>query len=83
MDYFENPEVFCGKVVRKKLGRGSKKEEMISALLMDNGGELVLRRNGFDPFMDEILAAYEGKTIKVNGTQQSYVLIVNNVIEVV
>lgn len=72
-----------GKIIKRKLGRGSQKEKLVNALLTEGGSDLVVRREGGTAFQDELFDKLEGKKVRACGHMQSYVLIVENVEEIV
>jgi hypothetical protein len=55
-----------GRVVRRRVNAGSKSER-VAVLLAGDHGEVVLRRQGGNPFKDPELDALEGKTIEAEG----------------
>ena len=57
---------FRGTVAKRLLSAGSKSEHEGLVLITD-GGELKLRREGGNPFWDETLAPLEGKKIECEG----------------
>jgi len=57
---------FRGKVAKRLLGAGSKSEHE-GLVLVTDGGEFKLRREGGNPFWDETLASLEGKRIECEG----------------
>ena len=59
-------ERFEGRVVKKRVAQGSKRDHL--AVVLETGaGSLVLRRQGGNPFWDEELAPLEGRQIECDG----------------
>lgn len=58
---------FQGRVVKKRVGRGSKSEHD-AVLLSTDRGEFLLRRQGGNPFADRVLDGLVGKVIECEGT---------------
>lgn len=68
---------FTGKVVKKRLSRGSKSER--DALVLEaKDGELVLRRRGGNPFHDEVLDRLVGKRIQCSGIRSGNLVILTD-----
>lgn len=66
-----------GKVVLKTVARGSKSEH-IAPMLVTSDRELVLRRQGGNPFRDPELDSLVGLEIEVEGQQHDYAFIFNH-----
>lgn len=60
---------FRGKVVKKRVSKGSKSERDAVLLEDDAGHEHVLRRKGGNPFADDVLDSLVGKKIRCKGVQ--------------
>jgi hypothetical protein len=69
-------ETFTGKVFKKSLKRG-----LVSAIMIEGGGEIVLRRDGKSALEDTTFDPLIGKIITATGTLNSYVLLVSSWIE--
>lgn len=69
----EAPQTFTGKVFKKTLKRGA-----VSAIMIEGGGEIVLRQDGRSALEDTTFDAVMGKTITATGTLTSYVLVVHS-----
>ena len=55
-----------GRVVKKLVAAGSKSERD-AIVLESDGAEIVLRRQGGNPFQDEMLESLVGKTVRARG----------------
>jgi hypothetical protein len=62
---------FCGKVVKKPFGVGSKSERE-AVMLITDGGEYVLRRAGGNAFRDPELDRLVGKSVCCQGSLHGY-----------
>ncbi|MCX6271442.1 MAG: hypothetical protein NTU44_09535 [Bacteroidetes bacterium] len=69
---------FTGKILRKPFAPGSKSEHL-AFILETASGDLVLRRQGANPFDNSWLNDYVGKKAEVTGTLQDYVLFVSGI----
>ncbi len=58
-----------GKVIVRRVSRGSKSERD-AVCLVTSDGEMVLRRKGGNPFHDPTLLELEGKTIRATGFEK-------------
>jgi hypothetical protein len=68
---------FVGKVAQKPFATGSKSEHQ-AVVLETNQGDLVLRRQGGNPFHDAELERLIGKTIRCRGQTAGYMLIISD-----
>ncbi len=68
---------FCGNVIYKRLSPGSKSERMAVVLKTDSC-ELVLRKRGGNPFVDETLDKLVGKRILARGIVAGTTLIMDS-----
>jgi hypothetical protein len=73
----EDIREFSGKVTKKPFGTGSKSEHL-AVVLEAQGGDLVLRRPGGNPFSDPELEQLVGKTIRCRGQKTDNLLHVLN-----
>jgi hypothetical protein len=70
-----------GKVVRQRVAPGSKSER--KAVMLDLGKrQLILRRQGENPFKDPVLEELVGKTIRCQGEETARTLIITDWVEV-
>ena len=60
---------YSGRVVKKRVARGSKSERQAVVLVTD-GGDLLLRRVGGNAFKDEVLEDLVGSTIVCEGSMR-------------
>jgi hypothetical protein len=71
------PELFVGRVVRRRVAQGSKSDR--EAVVLDTGGdELVLRRRGGNAFADPVLDELVGRRVKGHGRRTGYTLILDD-----
>jgi hypothetical protein len=69
-------ETFEGTVIRRRVAPGSKSERE-SVLLSTEQGDLLLRRQGGNPFADPILDDLVGKRVRFEGELRGTTLIVS------
>ena len=67
---------YCGRVIRKPFGVGSKSERD-AVMIVTDAGEFVLRREGGNPFRDAALEKLVGRTICCEGAVHGYTLIMS------
>jgi len=56
-----------GRLARRLLAQGSKSEHTGMVLIDDQGRSHVLRRQGANPFRDEVLEALDGQHLRLSG----------------
>jgi hypothetical protein len=66
---------YAGSVVQKRVSEGSKSDR-VAVLLKTRTRELILRRQGGNPFQDDVLQALVGKRIAATGLLAGNTLIV-------
>jgi len=71
---------YCGRVVKKPFGKGSKSEHD-AVILVTDAGEYVLRRQGGNPFHDPQLERLVGKVICCQGLLHGYTFIMSTCTE--
>jgi hypothetical protein len=63
-----------GRVIKKKVGEGSKSERN-AVLVRTDAGEYILRRVGGHPFHDDVLEDLVGKDVRFRGTLHGNTLV--------
>lgn len=75
------PRTVIGTILKRKLGKGSKSDRIVNAILTEDGIDLVIRHDGGTAFEDTIFDALEGKRVRLTGVMQSFVMIVSDLAE--
>ena len=70
--------VFTGQIIKRKFGKGNKGDRIVNALLTPEGMDIVIRHENGNAFQDSVFDQLEGKKVKLTGTMQSSVLIVED-----
>jgi hypothetical protein len=72
-------QTLTGTIIRRKLGKGKQKDEMVNAILTEQGLDIVLRREGTTAFQDTLIESLIGKQCTISGIRQSFVLIAETI----
>jgi hypothetical protein len=72
-------QTLTGTIIRRKLGKGKQKDEMVNAILTEQGLDIVLRREGTTAFQDALIEGLIGKQCTISGVRQSFVLIAETI----
>jgi hypothetical protein len=72
-------QTLTGTIIRRKLGKGKQKDEMVNAILTEQGLDIVLRREGTTAFRDALIEGLIGKQCTISGVRQSFVLIAETI----
>jgi hypothetical protein len=72
-------QTLTGTIIRRKLGKGKQKEEMVNAILTEQGLDIVIRREGTTAFRDTLIENLIGKQCTISGIRQSFVLIAETI----
>lgn len=71
-----------GEIVKGTFAEGSKSEREAIFLLVEEEQRYVLRREGGNPFKDQVLDTLVGKYIRAEGTIHKYTFIINKWTEI-
>jgi hypothetical protein len=72
-----NLQKYCGSVVKRPFGAGTKSEHD-AIMLVTKDGDYILRRQGGNAFHDPALEKLVGKQVQVTGTVTGYTLLITD-----